>query len=88
MKNNYAFLKGRVKNAQGKEIDFRKTVFKEAVDEGVFDGDDIFALLKKVNGKWKHVEHAIGPTDVVYVCLANQYQASKELFDANNDYDY
>ena len=85
LKNNYAFLKGNVKYADGKEIDFRKTIFKEAFENGMFDGSSIYALCKKVNGKWKYLVHAIGPTDVVYACWASMYKAPKELFDYNED---
>ena len=85
LKNNYAFLKGNVKYADGKEIDFRKTIFKEAFENGMFDGSSIYALCKKVNGKWKYLVHAIGPTDVVYTCWASTYKAPKELFDYNEN---
>ena len=85
LKNNYAFLKGNVKYADGKEIDFRKTIFKEDFENGMFDGSSIYALCKKVNGKWKYLVHAIGPTDVVYTCWASTYKAPKELFDYNED---
>ena len=85
LKNNYAFLKGNVKYADGKEIDFRKTIFKEAFENGMFDGDSIYALCKKVNGKWKYLVHAVGPTDVVYTCWASTYKAPKELFDYNEN---
>lgn len=85
VKDNYAFLKGNVKYADGKEIDFRKTIFKEAFEAGMFDGNSIYALLKKVNGKWKYLVHAIGPTDVVYACWASIYKAPKQLFDYNEN---
>ncbi len=85
LKNNYAFLKGNIKYADGKEIDFRKTIFKEAFENGMFDGSSIYALCKKVNDKWKYLVHAIGPTDVVYACWASAYKAPKELFDYNEN---
>lgn len=85
IKNNYAFFKGNVKYANGKEIDFRKTIFKDAFEAGMFDGNSIYALWKKVNGKWKYLVHAIGPTDVVYACWASIYKAPKELFDYNEN---
>jgi hypothetical protein len=85
LKNNYAFLKGNVKYANGEEIDFRKTIFKEDFENGMFDGNSIYALCKKVNGKWKYLVHAIGPTDVVYTCWASTYKAPKELFDYNEN---
>ena len=85
LKNNYAFFKGNVRDSNGGPIDFRKTIFKDAEKEGMFDGDPVYALLKKVNGKWKYLVHAIGPTDVVYACWASTYKAPKELFDYNDD---
>ncbi len=85
IKNNYAFLKGNVRDAKGGKFDFSKTIFKDEEKEGMFDGDPVYALLKKVNGKWKYLIHAIGPTDVVYACWASTYKAPKELFDFNDD---
>ena len=85
IKNDYAFLKGNVKYANGQEIDFRKTIFKEEFEAGMFDGSSIYALLKKANGKWKYLVHAIGPTDVVYACWASIYKAPKQLFDYNEN---
>ena len=83
--NNYAFLKGNVRDAKGGKIDFSKTIFKNDEKEGMFDGDPVYALFKKVNGKWKYLVHAIGPTDVVYACWASTYKAPKQLFDHNDD---
>ena len=85
LKNDFAFLKGNVRNAVGREVDFTKTVFKKDVEEGVFDGDAVYALLKKVKGKWKYLIHAVGPTDVVYACWAYIYKAPKPLFDYNDN---
>ena len=85
MKNNYVFLKGNVRDAKGGKIDFSKTIFKNDEKEGMFDGDPVYALFKKVNGKWKYLVHAIGPTDVVYACWASTYKAPKQLFDHNDD---
>lgn len=50
----------------GREIDFRKTKYREALDMGVFDGSSTYALLRKVGSKWVVKTFAIGPTDVVW----------------------
>jgi hypothetical protein len=77
-----------VRDAAGAKIDFRKTIFKDAEEEGMFGGDEVFALLKKVNNSWKYLVHAVGPTDVVYACWASKYKAPKELFDYNENCGY
>src|SRR5215204_136189 len=39
VKGNFAFFEGAVKDPNGKNIDFNKTAYKEANQEGMFDGD-------------------------------------------------
>lgn len=81
MKNNYVFYKGNVKAADGKDIDFSKTIYKEAVEENAFDGDTITGLLKKVKGKWQYLIHVIGPTDLPWGCWWKEFKAPKQIFD-------
>lgn len=86
---NFAFFEGAVKDPNGKDIDFNKTVFKEANEEGAFDGESTTALLKKSGGKWKVLAYAIGATDVPYTCWWKEFKAPKEIFsyvDENCDY--
>ena len=85
VKDNYAFFKGNVRDITGRQIDFRKTVFKERVEAGIFEGDPTFALFKKINGKWKYLIHVVGPTDVAYACWWKEYKAPKQIFDLNYD---
>lgn len=88
MQGNHAFLKGKVNRADGKEIDFSKTIYAEQAEEGMFDGNSIYALLKKVNGKWKKVVHVIGPTDVAWACWWKEYKAPRQVFDHAEDCDW
>lgn len=81
VKDSYAYFVGRAKAADGKDIDFRKTAYKEDVEQGVFDGDGTNALLKKTGGKWKVLAYTIGPTDVPWGCWWKEYKAPKEIFD-------
>ncbi len=81
IKDNYAFFKGNVRDINGKQLDFRKTIFKKYVEAEMFDGDPTYALFEKQNGKWKYLVHVIGPTDVAYACWASIYKAPKEIFD-------
>jgi len=80
VKGGFAFFEGAVKNSEGKDIDWSKTVFKEANDEGAFDGESTTALLKKTGGKWKVLTYAIGPTDLPWGCWWKEYKAPKEIF--------
>lgn len=80
-KEGFAYFVGRVKNSSGGEIDFTKTAYKEAVKEGVFDGDATNALLKKTARGWKVLAFVVGPTDVAWSCWWKEYKAPKDIFD-------
>ena len=80
-KNGFAYFIGQVKNENGKEIDFTKTVYKDEVEAGVFDGDGTNALLKKTGNKWKVLAFVIGPTDVPWGCWWKEFKAPKDIFD-------
>ena len=81
VKGGFAFFRGFAKDGAGKDIDFRKTAYREEVMEGIFDGDATFALLKTVSGKWKVLAFTIGATDVPYTCWWKEFKAPKEIFD-------
>ncbi|RYZ28511.1 MAG: hypothetical protein EOO10_09315 [Chitinophagaceae bacterium] len=81
VKNGFAYFIGQVKGEHGKAIDFTKTVYKDEVKAGIFDGDGTNALLKKTGGKWKVLAYAIGPTDVPWGCWWKEFKAPKEIFD-------
>lgn len=80
VKGGFAFFQGHVKDTAGKDIDFNKTIFKEANKEGAFDGDATTAVLKKAGGKWKVLAYAIGATDVPYGCWWKEFKAPKDIF--------
>ncbi|HVF97434.1 MAG TPA: hypothetical protein VM871_08945 [Flavisolibacter sp.] len=81
VKSNFAFFRGAAKDANGRDIDFSKTEYKQALEDGAFDGESTFALLKKVSGKWKVLAWALGPTDVPYTCWWSEFKAPKDIFD-------
>jgi hypothetical protein len=66
MLGDYVFIVCEPRTPADKPIDFKKTHYKELVEQGIFDGPTTYALLKKVGGKWKAVEHVTGPTDVAW----------------------
>lgn len=61
-----AFVVCEPRTPADKPIDFKKTHYKSLIADGIFDGATTYALLKRVNGKWKAVEHVTGPTDVAW----------------------
>ena len=79
MEKNYAFFSGQVKDAHGRDIDFRQTPYRELVMNDMFDGDATYALLKKVKGIWKVVTYVIGPTDVAWSDWPSKYGVSMKL---------
>ena len=81
VKNGFAYFIGQAKAENGKAIDFTKTVYREQVEAGIFDGDGTNALLKKTGNKWKVLTYVIGPSDVPWGCWWKEYKAPKEIFD-------
>ncbi len=79
VQGNWAFLTGAPQRPNGSALNYRGTIYQEAVDAGAFD-DGIVALLRKVNGKWRVVQYVIGATDVTYVDWDKEYKAPKGIF--------
>ena len=64
---SWAFVQVKPVQPNSKPIDFRKTKYKEAIDEGFFDGGgDTYALLRKEGERWVTLTFAIAPTDVCW----------------------
>ncbi len=62
----WAFVHVHPIQPNGKPINFKKTKYAESLEQGMFDGDSTYALLKQTGSKWRVKEFAIGPTDVVW----------------------
>ena len=76
----WAFLRGVPRRPDGKEIDYRPTIYWDSIQNGVFD-DWVCALLRREDaGGWKVVQDAIGATDVVYEGWDKEYGAPPEIF--------
>ena len=77
----WAFVNCRPVKPDLKPIDFTKTRYREDLEQGMFDGDNTFALLKQVNGKWVTKAFVIGPTDVAWISwMETPFFAPKTLF--------
>ena len=79
VKDGFAFLTGRPTQPSGQKIDYRKTRYRQDLEEGVFD-DNLSALLRDEGAGWKVVTYAMGSTDVPWVGWAEKYSAPKEIF--------
>jgi hypothetical protein len=60
--SNYAFVNAQPLRPNGRKINYRKTRYRRAVEQGFFD-DGTLSLLRKDKGKWKVVEFDLGSTD-------------------------
>ena len=79
LKDGWAFLRGVPQRPDGGKVDYSRTVYREAIENGAFD-DWICALLRKQNGKWRVVKYVIGATDVVYEGWDEEYKAPSAIF--------
>lgn len=65
--DGWAFVQCRPVTPKSKPIDFKKTKYRDRLEDGTFDGDTTFALLRLKNGKWAVKDFVIGPTDVYWI---------------------
>ncbi len=62
----------------GSEIDYTKTKYREANEEGAFDGEGE-ALLRREGGDWKLLEWRFGATDTEVEIWFEKYRAPSAL---------
>ena len=79
VQGDWAFLAGRVKGENGGEVDWKITEYQQRINVDAFD-NNIFALLRKRNGRWRVVTYMIGCTDVCYLTWPKDYAAPKAIF--------
>lgn len=82
IQDDWAWLVAQPQTPSGGEIDLSTTRFASAVENGVFDGNGTtYVLLKRENGAWRVIDHAIGPTDVAWVDWPQRYGAPASVMD-------
>jgi hypothetical protein len=74
----WAFLRGVPQQPDGKPMNYKGTVYQQALEDGAFD-DGISALLRKVKGKWKVITYVIGATDVTWATWHEDYKAPRAI---------
>ena len=80
VQGNWAFVSGQAKNAKGGAPNWKITKYQAFIDSGDFE-DNLFALLKKVNGKWRVVTYMMNCHDVCYLDWDKKYKAPKAIIE-------
>ena len=80
VQGNWAFVSGQAKNADGGAPNWKLTKYQEFIDSNDFE-DNLFALLKKTNGKWRVVTYMMNCHDVCYLGWDKKYKAPKAIIE-------
>ncbi|MBO9623383.1 MAG: hypothetical protein J7500_11800 [Sphingomonas sp.] len=77
---DWAFVIAAMVDAAGRPISYAGTPLASAEAEGAVSKDFV-ALLRLSGGRWRVVDHALGPTDVAWMDWADKHGAPPSLFD-------
>lgn len=80
VRGNWAFVSGQVRNAKGGAPNWKLTKYQAFIDSGDFE-DNLFALLKKTNGRWRVVTYMMNCHDVCYLGWDKKYRAPKAIIE-------
>jgi hypothetical protein len=78
--DGWAFLAGDLQRENGAPYNAAKLYKQRTGEDGLFDGDSVYGLLRKQNGRWKALDYQVGPTDVSFTGWHGQYGAPRRLF--------
>lgn len=78
VQDDWAFFMGRPRTKNDKPIDYSKTPLAEDAE---FADESLVAVLRKNDGRWTVIQHAIFTTDVWWHGLHKQLGAPVEIFD-------
>jgi len=81
VQGDWAFYAGSIQQPNGRPINFSRTRYASALENGVFDGPGTFALLRRSAGAWRVVTFVVGPTDVAWLAWPDEFNAPAALFD-------
>ncbi|MBV9773481.1 MAG: hypothetical protein JO040_06000 [Gemmatimonadetes bacterium] len=80
VQDGWAFLQGTPERANGKPVDYRGTLYQDAIDAGAFEETVTALVRKQPGGAWRVVEYDLGATDVVWEPWPRQYHAPRAIF--------
>ncbi len=75
----WAFLKGVPRRPDGRPLDYRRTPYQRAIENGAFD-DNFSAILRRKGKRWSAVEWAVGSTDVPWDRAWERLKLPRALF--------
>lgn len=78
--DGWAFLAAGLRREDGTAYRAEELYTQRHGDGHAFDGDDIYGLLRKVNGRWKVMACVVAPTDVAYADWHRRFGAPKAVF--------
>lgn len=73
--DGWAWVVVRPQRPDGREIDFRSTRYRERIENDVFGGPTIYALMQRRQQRWTVVDFVVGPTDVAWAGWPEEYGA-------------
>lgn len=74
---DWAFVIATPRRPGGKPIDPEKTAFAGQQDQ--MDGLTVLALVRRVKGRWVHIDDIIGPMDAAQMSWLNAYQVPRAI---------
>ncbi|MGA0545914.1 hypothetical protein ACO2Q1_11615 [Brevundimonas sp. VNH65] len=76
---DWAYVVARPQQPDGQPIDFRRTRYRQAMEQGVFDGPTLYALMQRRDQRWTVVDFAIGPSDAPQAGWPDEFGAPETL---------
>ena len=78
--SDWAYVQVSPVTPDSKPIDFSRTKYRKAKEDGVFGGAQTYALLRKKNDQWTVLTFRIGPSDVCWIGWENPpYNAPRKV---------
>lgn len=76
---DWAFADVSPRNPDGTPLDYSGTPLEDEWRDGFVD-DGMYAVLRRTNGRWRVLRHAIGPTDVAWIPWEEELRAPRAIF--------
>jgi hypothetical protein len=78
--DGWAFLIGKLQRENGAPYNAAELYRQRNGEDGFFDGDSVYGILRKTNGRWKALACHVGPTDASFIVWSREFGAPRALF--------